>query len=219
MTLITDSVSNNYQSLEVILAAEMCGQMDEMKVKVLDAKQMNSKENKARDPNSGKAIVPAIEMPNGKVLTEGSAIAKLILQKAGAKGTPFLGQNAFEQASVSQFVSKAVHSLHFPFKAVSTAIFTGKGADKAHKELPTIKSVCEEFESHLEGRKFLAGASLSQADLAVFAGMVGPMQTVLDAGFRTTVPKLDKWFDTMCEEAVVVKHCGHIKKCEVSMLL
>ena len=79
MTLITDSVSSNYQSLEVVLACEMASQMDELKIKVLDAKQMNAKDNKARDPNSGRAIVPALEMPNGKIVTEGSAIARLIL--------------------------------------------------------------------------------------------------------------------------------------------
>jgi len=111
-----------------------------------------------------------------------------------------------------------VHALHHPFKAVSNAIFTGKGADKLKNELPTIKSACEEFEVYLGERKFLAGNSLTHADLAVFCGLVGPMQTVLDAEFRGSVPKLDAWFDAMCLESAVVKHCGHFKKCEVSML-
>jgi len=55
----------------------------EIKIKELTESEMSSKKNKARDPQSGRAIIPHLETPEGEIMTETYAIAAHLLARGG----------------------------------------------------------------------------------------------------------------------------------------
>ena len=77
--MFTDE-KGNYETLEVLIAADLAGFKD-FTIRKLNDKEMNGKVCKARDISSGAAIIPAMEAGDGQMLTTSSAIARHMIKR------------------------------------------------------------------------------------------------------------------------------------------
>jgi glutathione S-transferase len=90
----------------------------------------------------------------------------------------------------------ASSTLHPTSRSLSKALFTGKGKDQALAKVEPLKELCKTLNSHLSTNDFLVGSSLTHADISIFCGLILPMATILNKGYRdNVVPNLEKWFE------------------------
>jgi len=112
--------------------------------------------------------VPAIQLDDGRVLTESNAILAYL-----AEGTPYLPSDPFDRAKVQQW-------LHFEQERVESVIgslrhwtMTGKLARRSAEMIEAKRSAAVRslgiLENELSTRLFIAGDRYSIADMALFA--------------------------------------------------
>jgi glutathione S-transferase len=57
-----------------------------------------------------------------------------------------------------------------------------------------IKEQVKILNTHLEGKQWLVGNSITLADVSNFISLVTPFALVLDGGFRKAMPHVTAWF-------------------------
>ena len=80
-----------------------------------------------------------------------------------------------------------------------------------------MKVAAKALDTHLNGKQWIAGDSISLADLYCGACFAASFQTVLDAGFRKAMPNLSAWFERWSQHAPVVKRHGRIQACHKAL--
>lgn len=119
-----------------------------------------------KNPN-GK--VPLMEFEDGRLLAESNAMLLFL-----SEGTRFLPRDAYERALVYQWMFFEQYS-HEPFIAVRRAmiVYPERGSDATPERMATLLEGGDKalgvMEAQLAKTPFLAGATLSVADLALFA--------------------------------------------------
>jgi len=74
-----------------------------------------------------------------------------------------------------------------------------------------MKLVAKVLDNHLKGKQWIAGDSITLADLYAGAFFSSAFQTVFDSAYRTkAVPNLNAWFENFSSHQPVVKRCGKI---------
>jgi glutathione S-transferase len=105
-------------------------------------------------------------------------------------------------------------------RLIAKALFTGKGKDQAMEKLEDLKTLCKTLNTHIENKSFFVGESVTHADIALFCGLLLPMSTCFNKGYRENgIPNLNKWFNTLAEHEAFVRHAGHVKACGAKSLL
>lgn len=96
------------------------------------------------------------------------------------------------------------------------AMFGGPPVEKAKfdKCLKEMKVEAERFDAYMKGKEWIAGDSMTLADLYIGAGMAAVFQTLFDAGYRKAkLPNLSAWFTRWSKHAAVMKRHGAIQPC------
>lgn len=112
--------------------------------------------------------VPAIELGDGRVLAESNAILMYL-----AHGTPYLSDDPFERAKVSQWLCFEQERIESQIGALRHWMLTGKLARRP-QVLVDLKrnagrNALEILERELATRDFIAGGRYGIADIALFA--------------------------------------------------
>lgn len=77
-----------------------------------------------------------------------------------------------------------------------------------------IKEQVKILNTHLEGKQWLVGNSITLADVSQFTSLVVPFSFVLDGGFRKAMPHASAWFLRCSQESSVKSVAGSVKMCE-----
>ena len=114
---------------------------------------------------NSKGAVPALEIGDGEVLTEGAAILQYLADSNGAAElAPPAGTLA--RARVQEMLNFVASELH---KSFSPLFIPGKSEDEQRAARETIARKFDWLESRLsDGRSFLTGASFTVADAYAF---------------------------------------------------
>jgi len=83
--------------------------------------------------------------------------------------------------------------------------------EKFDKLVAQIKSNLGMVESHLKGKDYLVGKSMTVADLVLASNLLFAFQTVL---LESDFPESSRWFSKVMADKEVVKAFGHIKQCK-----
>jgi len=84
-------------------------------------------------------------------------------------------------------------------------------AEKYTDDLKLVKQMAQLVDGHLKNNQWLAGSSMTLADIVLGSWFKEPFQTIFDDGFRKSVPSLTKWFQAFAKKTV--KRFGNIKMC------
>lgn len=166
---------------------------------------------KSKAPNGR---FPYLETADGTIIFEVEAVSKHIARMSPASN--LLGKSLFAEAQVNQWISwcqstwlKAIHPPLFGVygigKPIAPADFSAGIKD--------MKVAAKTFDTHLKGKQWIAGDSISLADLYCGACFAASFQTVLDAGFRKAMPNLAAWFERWSQHQPVVRRHGRIQAC------
>ena len=123
-----------------------------------------------------KGYVPALQLDNGSVLTEGPAIVQFLADQApGARLIPQAG--AFERYKVQEwlnFISTEIHKQFSP-------LFNPQVTDETRKaQVDKISSRLDWLEKELSSRQFIAGSTFSVADAYLFTVLNWTRPTKID---------------------------------------
>jgi elongation factor 1-gamma len=77
-----------------------------------------------------------------------------------------------------------------------------------------IKEQVKILNTHLDGKKWLVGDSITLADVSNFVSLIIPFAFVLDGGFRKAMPHVSAWFQRVSQESAVKSVVGNVKMCE-----
>lgn len=200
-------MANLFTAAAVITANFAGAKLDEV---ILPAEEAKGKEYKTK-VLTGK--FPALETEEG-VLFESAAIARYIARKNPASG--LLGANEHEASQVDQwidFVNSALMAHNF---VIYRATFGWMPVDvETYTEsLKALKENLKVLNTHLQGKQFFVGGSITVADIIVAMHVVIPMQIALDPGFRKAMPNLTSWFERVIALPQFVARLGAIKLCQ-----
>ncbi|WP_169543230.1 glutathione S-transferase family protein [Sneathiella aquimaris] len=136
-----------------------------------------------------RCTIPALEMDNGVVLTEGDAILRYLEEKFPEK--PLFGQSPEERAVVNNWlhitdldgfsaVAEVVRNSvpRFENRAITGSRNVAQIAELAERGKKRIDFYFEDLNAHLKGRDFIAGSTFTVADISAmiaidFAKMAG----------------------------------------------
>lgn len=147
-------------------------------------------------------------------IDDGEAIAQHI-----ARFNPQAGLNGntqFQKAMVNEWIAwcqtEWLPVLHGPLLPV---LGHGRNFDQKafQAALGKAKSVAKELDSHLKHNNvdWIVYDKISLADIYIGTCMTACFQTIFDAGFRTGMPHLAKWFELFSKHPAVAESFGHIK--------
>ncbi len=109
-----------------------------------------------------RGAVPALDLGNGDVLTEGVAIMQHVMDSASPGTLPALGTLARARlAEALNFVSTEVHKTYSPF-------FRGLEGDAKADQVALLESRLQLIEDRLATREWLAGDAYTPADAYLF---------------------------------------------------
>jgi glutathione S-transferase len=163
MRLYDNASSGNAYKVRLLLA--LLGlQATRIEIDV-DTGETRTPEFLARNPNGR---VPVLQLDDGRCLAESNAILCYL-----GTDSRFLPAQAWSRAKVLEWMFFEQYS-HEPYIAVSRYILTHLPADSPRRgELPGLRPRGEAalavMEQHLAREPYLVGASLSVADIALFA--------------------------------------------------
>lgn len=87
-------------------------------------------------------------------------------------------------------------------------------AEAYNEALKTVKENLRVLNTHLQGKDYLVGGSITVADILVAVHLVLPMQLALDPGFRKAMPNVTSFFEKFIKLPQVVKRLGNVKLCQ-----
>ena len=109
-----------------------------------------------------RGAVPALDLGNGEVLTEGVAIMQHVMDSAAPGSLPAPGTLARARlAEALNYVSTEVHKTYSPF-------FYGIEGEAKDKQMATLDARLQVVEDRLATRDWLAGAEYTPADAYFF---------------------------------------------------
>lgn len=109
-----------------------------------------------------RGAVPALDLGNGEVLTEGVAIMQHVMDSAAPGTLPATGTLARARLTEAlNFVSTEVHKTYSPF-------FYGLEGEAKQKQMGTLDARLQVIEDRLAARNWLAGSDYTPADAYFF---------------------------------------------------
>lgn len=154
----------------------------------IDYSQLKTPEYLAKHP-LGK--VPLLETPEGPIY-ESNAILRYLARKQNA----LYGANAFEVAQVDQWLD--FHNSEIDPTAFSTfaavAGWMPASKEKFTEAKKGLKEAVKVLDTHLKGRKFLVGESVTIADITIASVLTLPFRVFFDEATRKTIPHVTEWF-------------------------
>lgn len=187
------------------MTADYCGYP--VQVVVVSPEQAESKEIKDK---KGSGHFPFLETADGKVIFESVAIAQYIARAAGQQG--FLGQGAFEEAQVEQWVAFTASTITPIVRKVAGHYWGSKPDDAGIKGTENqLKKAATVMNSALNGKSWLVGERLTLADIVAFNILIIAFTFSFDAGVCKAFPNVAAWFAKMSKLPVVARTAGYIK--------
>lgn len=154
--------------------------------------------------------VPAFESSDGQYLTESNAIAFYVANEE------LRGKSAADKAQILQFIAFADNDI-VPATCVMVypcmgIIAQNKVAEQKSQE--DLKKVFNYLNQHLLTRTFLVGERVSLADIAVFTAVLPLYKMILEPNCRKAYGNVNRWFETLLNQAPVQSVVGKVKLCE-----
>merc|ERR1712032_1365634 len=129
----------------------------------------------------GGAKFPFLETPDGKTVAESTAIAGYIARTAGQQA--FLGQGAFEEAQVEQWISYTNSTITPLCRTIAGHYWGHSVSDDARKSAESKLSNCARvLNQQLTGKSWLVGERLTLADIVAFNILIIAFTFTFDAG-------------------------------------
>jgi elongation factor 1-gamma len=156
---------------------------------------------------------PFLETEEGSIF-ESAAIARYLARKNPE--SKIGGANAFEQAQIDQWIDFSISSAAPHMRIIYASVF-GLGPvdmDIFNNAVKDLKEALKVVNTHLQGKEFLVGNTLTIADLVLTAYLVIPFQVALDPGFRKAMPNVTSWFEKTIKLPEVVRRFGNVKLCQ-----
>ena len=148
-------------------------------------------------------------LADGAIISEPLAIMRHMVGSGG-----LLGANPMEEARITQWISWCQEKWVTQSAKALGPLYAGKAdPTQSASDLKELQGLAKQLDKQIAGKKWLAGDSMTLADLFVGACMSEAFQTVFDAGFRKGIPNLTKWFENFAKDKNVVKRFGNIKCC------
>lgn len=208
VTVFSDKVGN-MQTAEVQMAADLAGAHIRTQV-VNDAK---IKELSKKASIQGNAF-PYFQLEDNLILTDSTAIARHLLRQSAQSDAMLGTSSAFGEAQINQVVAQAQSSVLPQVRVIEASIYGPKENVDGHAAaVKALKETCKVLNSHLTGKNWFVGNSLTYADVSMFTALAPAFQLCLDAGFRKAMPELARWFEKMARLPVVVGRLGYVKAC------
>jgi elongation factor 1-beta len=192
-----------------LIVAELSNQQVEIVMKTNDEWKAD-KEHQKLNP-TGK--FPLLQFDNGSVMFESGAIA------AHFGRNTHMGTGQFQTAQVEQwihFCQAQVWSTMMPviMPVLGHAVVPQKVFNGA---LTKLKSLCKLMDTHLKGKNYMVGDSVTVADVVLTTAFIPAFQTCLDAGFRKSMPNFAAWFARCTGNQSFINVVGIIKPIEKAM--
>jgi elongation factor 1-gamma len=132
-----------------------------------------------------------------------------------------LGSNAFEKATVRQWVEFANIELYRAQPVLIYPLF-GWGGEQTKEQHDnsnkTLKENLAILNKHLEGKQYVVGNSLTLADLNLFYGLRSFFQFVFVEDMRKKLfPNITTWFQALAGQEQAVKTFGRTLLCKVPL--
>lgn len=199
-------------SAAVTIAADLAGVRVEKKTAdVATMKDLSKKVDIQGSP------LPYFQIEDNRLLSGAPAIAEHLI-RGSAKAGALLGEGAFAEAKVEQFVAMASSSILPAVKTIEDTVFGTTKNPAAHAAaVKSLKEVCKVLNTGLQGKAWIAGDAITFADVYVFVTLVNGFQLALDGGFRKAMPALAAWFEKVARLPVVVKSVGYVKPCQKAL--
>jgi len=161
-------------------------------------------EFKKKNPN-GK--VPTLETPEGSIY-ESNAILRYVARYND--DSKLYGKNEFERALVDQFLDWTALTLEEAIFPVFRSTFGYGPYDKAQYEqsLEATKKALRILDDRLKQSKYLAGDSITIADIHVVADLAVCFRFLFDEKFRKPFHNLTKYYESVANEPNFVKIIG-----------
>jgi elongation factor 1-gamma len=188
----------NFRALKVLIAASYSGASVEVDPKFVFG-ETNRQEAFLKKFPLGK--VPAFESKDGKVLlSESDAIAYYV-----ANDTLRGGKGEVERSQVLQWILFAQSELlpaicGWLFPSLSIMPFNKDQVAKARSETERCLTALDDY---LLSRTYLVGEGVTLADITVFAVLTDLYKNLLDADSRKQFINVNRWFDTVLNQAKV----------------
>jgi elongation factor 1-beta len=176
----------------------------EVEVVVVDEEM---KADKAFQAKKGHGKFPMLELENGKVLFESVAIAAYLLK--GKKKDGLLGKGAFGEAQVNQWTAYGTSNLEAHMISVLYNVF-GLAEDKAKWEaaLEKLGQSILMIESHMAGKNYLVGDSMTLADICVYGLLAPALSFTFGEAQQKACPNVAQWADRMSKNKNVMAVSG-----------
>ena len=171
---------------------------------------------------------PVLETPEGSIFESGA-----IARWAARQSKTLYGQNEHENAQVDQWFDWVRTTLYRNTAAFSYSIYGVDAAFAAKHDDGSFKKALNEFicalkpcDSHLKGKQYLVGNSLTIADIALMTDLNVAYKFCFDKNHREQLPNLTAYFTHWAnnqdfalvrgykpiEHPLKIKHLGHEKK-------
>jgi glutathione S-transferase len=199
----------NLFTQSTLIAADFAKQNPE--VVILGPAELNAKEFKAKNL-TGKT--PLLELESGDLVFESSAICQHFGRISGLNG-----KSVFQEAQVDQWIAFTQQNVWPRVMPVVMAAF-------GHATIPqsdfndlvkNLKSEIKTLDTHLKGRSYLVGESVTTADIIASCALILPFQSVLDAGFRKGMPNVSEWFQRCMGLPNFIGRLGYVKVTEKAL--
>ena len=159
---------------------------------------------------------PYLEVEQG-VISESKAIEEFV---AETYSPALLGANAFEKAQVKQCINFATSEIYGCSKNIIYPLFGWGKHDKeaAAKSNKSLMEHMKVLDAHLNGKKYLVGATVTLADIVMFNTLRFYFQLVFVEGMRKNVLKnVTAWFSDLMATPEAVKVYGRTLLAKVAL--
>ncbi len=175
----------------------------------VDLKTKKTRSGVAFSTINPKGAVPALQLDDGQVLTEGAVIVQYIAdQKPEAKLAPAAG--TLERYRLQEWLNYIASELHKAF----SPLFRSTTAEDAKQEIKEgLQGKFEYVNRQLEGKQFLLGDRFSAADAYLFTMMTWAKFTAVDL---SRFPALTAYYQRIKERPAVQAAVDAEKKARAS---
>ena len=172
-------------------------------------KQIKEKEFLKKNP-LGK--VPVLETPEGCIF-ESHAILRYVVRINKDKG--LYGSSDFEASQVDQWLDFCNFELDPEMLSIVLPIWGWAPYDKEREKQSRtqLNNLVKILDSHLKMNNFLVGNSVTAADIAVAVTLLGLFRTVFEEKYRTAIPNLTRWFESITATEPFRRTFGKIGLC------
>jgi elongation factor 1-gamma len=156
--------------------------------------------------------VPFLESDEGTIFGH-NAIARYVAKLGKNK---LFGSNAFDAATVEQWIEFAVSEIDLP-AAVWVYPILGvipNNPNALQKAKGDVRKAMENLNKHLLSRTYLVGQRVTLADIVVAMSLYRLYELVLDPAFRKQFQNVNRWYTTVVNQPEVKAVVGNVVLCE-----